>query len=1049
MDRLAGVAFFCFLVWCDAVWGQTVRSPLSEPAVSPDRKEIAFVSAGDIWKVGASGGEATLFVSHPAEESRPLYSPDGKRLAFVSNRTGGGDIYVVSLETGALQRLTFGDGREQLDGWSRDGQWIYFHHSASDLASMNDIYRVRSTGGTPMAVSADRYLNEYFAAPSPDGSMLAFNARGIASSQWWRKGHSHLDISEIHLLRLGPKRSYERLTDGGAKEIWPMWSADGKSIFFVSDRTGVENIWRQPIGGTSRAVTNFTDGRVLWPSISADGRLIVFERNFQIWKLETNSTKATLVPIQLRGAASESAVTHERLSGDFTELAVAPDGKKLVFVVRGEIFAAPVQTGGEAIRVTATHANEMQVSWSPDSKSIVYVSDRDGPEHVFLYDFASQRETRLTNSEQADAAPRFSPDGKKISFLRGGQGVWSYDLETQQARQVAVAEVGRQPLISVKSVAWSPDSQWIAYASRGARGFVNVMVAPAAGGKAHQVTYFANGSMRVVQWSPDGRRIYCSTGQRTESTQLARVDLVPKAPVPGEMRFWELFQPPSEKSVAPVVSIQVEGIRSRVTMLATGLDVDDFEISKDGREVLLTANSAGRSNLYAYSLDELASEPVVARQLTSTSGRKSHAQFAGGGKEVFYLEQGRVQALALETRSPRALTLTAQMDIDFHEQKRAVFNQAWHYQRDHFFDERFNGVDWTALRAQYAPLVAGSRTPAELYRCLNLMFGELNASHLGISRAAREATSVGYLGLVFDAVAYESKGQFVVAEVVPLGPAALAGVKPGDVIFSVDGKKLEAGLNVDALLEHKQGKKVDVELGGGRKVSLRAVSLAEVKRLRYRAWVEERRGLVERWSGGKLGYVHIPDMSAESLTRLYLDLDADNHAKEGVVVDIRNNSGGFVNAYVLDVFARRGYLTFQERGRAPTPARSVLGQRALELPTILITNQHSLSDAEDFSEGYRRLRLGKVVGEPTAGWIVYTANYELVDGSTLRLPRTKVFDNDGQLMEMHPRPVDVPVQRPLGESYTGQDIQLETAVRELLQQIETGRGRPSQSSNLQ
>lgn len=1021
------------------------RPPLYEPAVSPDRKEIAFVSGGDIWRVPANGGEASLLVAHPADESRPLYSPDGKRIAFVSNRTGGGDIYILTLDSGELKRLTFGDGREQLDSWSRDSQWVYFHHSAGELSSMNDVYRVRASGGTPMPVSADRYLNEFFAAPSPDGSTIALNARGIASTQWWRKGHSHLDISEIHLMKPGPKPTYERLTDGGAKEIWPMWAADGKSIYFVSDRTGAENIWRQPVGGTSRAVTHFTGGRLLWPSISADGRMIVFERNFEIWKLDTGSGKAAAIPIQLRGAPADTSVTHERFSSGFSEVAVSPDGKKLAFAVRGEIFAAPAQGGGDALRITRSHANEMQISWSPDSKSIVYVSDRNGPEHVYLYDFASQSETQITNGPQADAAPRFSPDGKKISFLRGGKSVWYYDLDKKEANQIDAVEVNRQPAVFTKTVAWSPDSKWIAYAARGARGFTNVLAAPI-NGKPEQISFFANGFMRSIQWSPDGRRIYCTTAQRTEETKIARIDLTPKAPPLQESRFWDLFRTPAEKPAPPAVSVVLEGIRSRVAILPTGLNADDFEISADGKQMLLTADAAGRNNLYTYSLEELATEPPTARQLTSTPGRKSHAQFTANAKEVYYLEQGRVQMVSLDTRTPRAVALAAEMDIDFHQQKRAVFNQAWHYQRDNFFDEKFNGVDWAALRTLYEPLVAASRTPAELYRTLGLMLGELNASHLGISRAQRPTDATGYLGVSFDAAAYESKGQFIVSEVVPLGPAALAGIKPGDTLVSVDGALLTPSTNLDSLLEHKPGKQVDLGLSGGRKVAVRALSLTEVKRLRYRAWVEEKRAFVDRFSGGKLGYVHIPDMSAESLARLYLDLDAENHSKEGVVVDVRNNNGGFINAYALDVFARRGYLTFQERGRTPVPARSVLGQRSLELPTILITNQHSLSDAEDFTEGYRRLRIGKVVGEPTAGWIVYTSNQELVDGSTLRLPRTKVFDNDGQLMEMHPRPVDVPVQRPLGETYTGHDLQLETAVRELLQQVENGRRPPSATS---
>jgi C-terminal processing protease CtpA/Prc len=171
------------------------------------------------------------------------------------------------------------------------------------------------------------------------------------------------------------------------------------------------------------------------------------------------------------------------------------------------------------------------------------------------------------------------------------------------------------------------------------------------------------------------------------------------------------------------------------------------------------------------------------------------------------------------------------------------------------------------------------------------------------------------------------------------------------------------------------------------------------------------------------------------LAQLHLDLDADNHARQGVVIDVRNNNGGFVNVYAVDVFARRGYFNMLSRGNPSTSSRTLLGQRSLELPTILVTNQHSLSDAEDFTEGYRTLKLGKVVGEPTAGWIIFTGSVTLVDGSVLRMPSTKIFASDGTPMEMHPRPVDVPVTRPVGESFTGKDVQLDAAVAELLKQL--------------
>jgi Tol biopolymer transport system component len=1041
------------------------RVALSEPSLAPNRPEMVFVAGGDIWTAPLDGGEASLLISHLASESRPLFSPDGGQVAFVSTRTGSGDIYVLQLASGAVRRLTFTDGLEQLDAWSPDGQWIYFHTSAYEIAGMNDVYRVRSMGGTPSPVSADRYFSEFFAAPAPDNSTLALNVRGVASRQWWRKGHSRLDISEIWLMR--PGRAYQKITDGKAKEIWPMWAPDGRNLYFVSDRTGVENVWRQPLDGASRQVSQFMDGRVLWPSISRDGKVIVFERDFGLWKMDAANGRAAPVKVTLRGAPAGPSVSHLTLN-EFDELSLSPDGKKIAVTARGEVFAASAADGGPAQRVTRTAALESQVSWSPDSRKLVYVSARNGPFNVYLHDFAAQSETRLTSSSESDASPRFSPDGKRIAFLRGGKSLWVYDLEKKQERQVATGDMGRQPLISAKALTWSPDNLWLAFTGRGTRGFTNVQVTPAEPGASQPVSFLANTFSRTVLWSRDGKYLLFDTAQRTEQARVARVDLVPRTPVHREDRFRDLFRPSAQHPETPaegkpaaaapakpeLVNIVFDGIRTRLSLLPLGVDTDDIAASPDGKTLLVTAEAAGRSNLYIYSLEEQTGEDSVARQVTSTPGRKSHAQFAPNSREIYFLERGRLQIVNTETRQVRPLNATAEMNVDFHEEKTEVFRQAWSYQRDHFFDERFNGVNWDEVGKRFEPLVSGAFTPADLYRLLNLMVGELNASHLGVSgpESVPPPSASGQLGLRLDAAALEAQGLFRVSEVIPLGPAALAGVKTGEYLLAVDGSRLERQTSLHELLERKVNRRVELSVSTAadgsnpRIVVVRPVSQAAEKNLLYRAWVEDRRAYAGKISGGRLGYVHMQSMGDDSLSRLYIDLDAENHGKEGVVIDIRNNSGGFVNAYALDVFTRRPYLTFLERGRSPTPARSVLGQRSLELPTILVTNQHSLSDAEDFSEGYRRLRLGKVVGEPTAGWIVYTWNQSLIDGSTLRMPRVKVFDNDGQLMEMHPRTVDVPVERPAGESYSGKDIQLETAVRELLRQVDSSKSRSSSSS---
>lgn len=1057
------------------------RPSLSQPALSPDGSEIVFASGGDLWTVPAAGGTARLLVAHPATESRPLYSPDGRQVAFVSTRTGNGDLYVLDRATGAVRRLTWDDAEEQLDAWSPDGRWLYFSSSSRDIAGMNDLLRVSVTGGTPSEVSAERYTNEFFAAPAPSGDRLAFSARGIASSQWWRNGHSHIDESEIWLLEGG---AYRRLVGRGAKNLWPMWSADGKSLSFVSDRDGKENLWTQEIGGReARQLTRFRDGRVLWPTISKDGASIVFERNFALWKLDVASGKVAEIPVALDGAVAGPAIEHRRFTDDIDDFALSPDGKKVAFLVRGEIFAASAKDGGRAFRVTDTAGLEAEIVWAPDSRRIAYSSERGGDSRIYLYDFETQQETAAPGAAPgpgaADHHPVFSPDGKLLAFQRGRRQVVVVELASGRTVVAWDALLDQPPLSSDRSVAWSPDNRYLAVLTYGPRNFRNVWIVPVGGGEARQASFLANTGSNTLSWSPDGKFLVFDTGVRTEEGQLVRVDLVPRVPRFREDQFRDLFQealPPSvklpaapdkpkeEKSADPVeagaspaadskdakkpaakvepVVIEFEGIRQRLSTLPVGLDLGFQTISPDGKWLAFIAESAGRQNLYVYPLDELAKEPPVAKQLSATAGNKWRAQFTPDSQEIYFLDNDVIQIANLEGKV-RPLAVNAELDVDFSEDRTAVFDQSWRYLRDHFFDSGMNGLDWSEIHGRYAPHVAGAQTPDELRRVLSFMIGDLNASHTGIRPPFSGGSSTtGHLGLRFEPRALE-EGAFVVREVIPLGPAAVTGkVRAGDHLLSVNGRPLARGANLDQLLDYQIDRQVKLVVAADahgrrdrREVVVRAIPLQAEKNLVYRAWVESNRAYVEKASGGRLGYVHIFDMSASSLTRLHQDLDTANQGREGVVVDIRNNNGGFINVYVNDILSRRGYLNMTYRGFPAAPARALLGQRALERPTILITNQHSLSDAEDMSEGYRALEIGKIVGEPTSGWIIYTSNINLVDGSILRLPFIRITDAKGNDMEMNPRPVDVPVERALGETVAGKDSQLDVAIRELLAQL--------------
>ncbi|HSK74169.1 MAG TPA: hypothetical protein VK892_20885, partial [Pyrinomonadaceae bacterium] len=513
---------------------------LTEPAISPDRKEIVFVSGGDIWSVSAAGGTASLLVAHPATESRPMFSPDGRRLAFVSNRTGNGDIYVLDFDTNNLTRVTFDDASDNLDAWSRDGKWLYFFSNSKDIAGMNDIFRVSASGGTPQQVSADRYTNEFYAAPAPDGGSLAFTARGIANGQWWRNGRSHIDESEIWLKN---GSNYEQLTQRGAKQLWTMWNADGSRLFYVSDRNGAQNIWSQPVKGQARQLTDFKDGRVLWANISYDGKQIVFERNFKIWTLDTEGGKAKELNISLRGMPASPLVEKTNLSTQIRELALSPDGKKIAVVARGEIFAASAKDGGEAARVTNTAAPESFAAWSNDSRKIVYTSEREGKLQLFQYDFGSETETQLTRSGD-DFSPVYSPDGKFIAFIRNARSLMLFDVEKKQERELTKFHTDAPPLIGKRTLAWSPDGNFIAFLtySPETRSYTNVSVVSTKGGDAKPISFLANSNSGTLSWSPDGTFILFDTNQRTEDGSLARIDLKLRTPKFREDQFRDLFR---------------------------------------------------------------------------------------------------------------------------------------------------------------------------------------------------------------------------------------------------------------------------------------------------------------------------------------------------------------------------------------------------------------------------------------------------------------------------------------------------------------------------
>lgn len=1074
---------------------------LRRPALSPDGMEIAFGHAGDLWVAPAAGGTAMRVTSHPSENHSPTFSPDGESLAFFSDRTGGGNIYVASLDGGGTpRRVTFHGGAAPPISWAPDGAWLYFSSSYTGLGG--GIYKIACDGGPPIRVAHDPMESHYNVAVSPDGGRVAFNNNG---HQWWRHGPNPAGHSDIWVMaEAAADDDYRLLTTYLGLNTRPMWGEDGSTIYYVSDRDGEENVWRMPTDGDdgATAITEFADGRVTNPSISADGRWIAFERDFRLWRLDVSSGDAEPIDIRVLADEKTTPIRHETFTAGLSEFELSPDAKKVAFVVHGEVFADladkgdKVKKGGDSFRVTDTHARESQIAWRADSTHVVYLSDRTGHNEVFVYDFETREERQLTDSTspaEPKATPTFSPDGKWLAYCVGKTEVRVMDTEDWSERPFIVNE-RFSGVIAPTDFIWSPDSAWVAYVATDANFFSNVHVQRLDETESRQVTFLSNIGCGDLHWSPDGKFLIFGTGQYRGEGLIARVDLAPIAPVFAEDDFDKLFEedddPEAEKDEATLdhptaadednpeetavsedsgdsdangeedddeedepepVHIDFDEIRHRVRFLTDPkAGASAMRIRPDSKTLVYRASHTGQSNLWSLSLEpDKEGEPP--KQLTTTAGGKGSVHFAGDGKRFFFLDEGRIHSVGMDEAGgregdPKALSTSAEVEIDFHAEKMQSFDEAWRFMNENFYDAEFHGCDWDAARETFRAQVEGARTLDEFRELLNLMVGELNASHLGAGGGGGGAPDA-FLGLEFDRAELEEHGRYRITSVLPDSPVTF-GEEPaqvGEYLVAVAGSEL-GGASLTATLPQRlqrlSGRRVKLSLSSeptteaAREMTVKPISGGRHSQLRYRGWVRGNADYVHAQSEGRLGYVHVSQMSYPAYMRFIADLDAESHSREGIVVDVRFNGGGHIAPFILDVLARKAYTMSSLRGHYEAPDTNLAGNRILEKPVILVTNEHSGSNTEMFSEGFRRLGLGKIVGKPTAGAVIWTWGWQLLNGTSFRLPRMRVGTVDGENLEGNARPVDIDVDRPLGEAARGVDSQLDTASRELLAQID-------------
>ena len=1055
------------------------RPYLRTPAVHPDGETIAFVYAGDIWLVAVRGGSARRLTAHPSTHQLPVWSPDGSRIAFTSTRTGAGDLYVMPLDGGDVQRITYHGSPSSAEAWSLDGQYLYFTSLRGGMGSA--VYRVAVDGGTPVEWICQPFEQIGNPSLSPDGSMLAFT---VWRDRWWRRGPNPYGGADIWVVSNHiDARDFRKIGSYDGLDAWPMWAPDSGGLYFVSDRDGSENIWYQPLDEQDARQCSFFDGGWLhWPSISRDGAMIVFEREFGLWRMNPHDGEATSIVI---GVPSDTKVTPVRaysFTRELAELALAPDGKKIAYCVRGKVFADfadketdKEQRQGPSLGITSNRpgSRESDIAWSPDSRQLLYVSDRNGDEDIFRYDIAGRSETQLTSGAGCKTAPAFSPDGAWIAYAVGTSEIRLINVESHEDRPFV-----RANWLYGASFAWSPDSKWIVFVAQDRHLFSNLYVQRIDETEARQISFLSNLGGGLPIWAPNGTFILFTTGQYRAESQIARIDLIVQPPFFREAEFEKLFEPKPEPKPEPAaadsatvppadgpkkphgengdpkggktpphVTITFSGIERRLRFLTSPqMNTRAMAISPDSRDLIFRGMVAGKYNLWAMPLDEQRAEQAP-RQLTNGNGSKHGAQFAPDGKSFYYIDNGQATIRKFPSGESTTLQTVAELMYDFSHEKQQIFAECWRKLRDYFYDESLRGLDWNRLREQFAPLIDGAQTNQDLYALINLMIGELRASHLGVSPNGYSSSQDGHTGIVLDRAEQVATGRLRVAGVIADSPAAVAdqgvGVPIGSYLLAVDGTPITPHTSLDQLMQRTIGRRVRLRIAttadgaDAREIALRPISSDQMSFLAYRAWAYENESYVHRISGGRLGYLHIRSMSYEAYQRFLVDLDVETYEKEGIVIDIRFNSGGHTATFILDVLTRRSMLLSSFRDLPLTYADHLAGNRILNKPTVLVINERSVSNTEMFAETYRRLGIGKVVGRPTAGGVIWTYNERLIDGGNLRIPRLKVVTPEGEDLEGRGRDVDVDVPLPIGQSAPEQDTQLDAAVAILLAQLDS------------
>jgi tricorn protease len=1060
---------------------------------------IVFTYLGDIWTADENGQNIKRVTVHRARDVYPRFSPDGQWIAFSSDRNGNLDVYVIPAEGGVAKQLTFHSADDTVQGWTPDGRAVLFASQRGE-DFMGKLYTVNVDDQKERSAGSDMGV---YATFSPDGKKLAINRK---SQSYWRKYYRGAYQTDVTVMDIAAKK-FTDLTDFDGMDSWPMWGRDGY-IYFVSDRegNGLTNIWRvSEKGGKAEQVTSFKAGDVRWPAMSADGKVVVFEHEFGVWKLDVAGRKATPIKLDIAAETQENLVETREFNSQLDDYDLAPSGRRIALSVHGEIFTAPTDEG-DLRQITDGPWRDKEPEYSPDGKWIAFISDRSGREEIYVIasDGAGEPQ-KITDLDTLKFNFSWSPNSKEIAFTASDSKMRKYTLESKQTAELSSSRYG-----NISAPVWSPDGKWIAFSKADHTRNTDVYLIPSAGGEERKVTFDSYSDVNP-RFSPDGRRLYFvrnegggfgggGGGQAAAQIYYAVLEREDRDPNDPEMRTEQAEAsdqeggqrragPPQRNQPPREINIDWTGIKRRTRQLTRmPSSAFNYAITPDSRTIVFvtTEVASTRNTPVIYSIQE------DGRRLTRITagqgggdddgegrGRGGFGGFGGGfgdlniardGRTLFFREGQSVYSVSLSPAGGgagggggfagagggsaaggqgggqggrRRVNFVAKVRIDKPAEWAEMFDDAWRTMKYRFYDPEMHGLNWDAARAKYQPLVSNVGDRQELLNIVNEMIGELNASHTGAAPGAqgREgAVSTGHLGLELESD--EQAGRYRVTHVYEDGPADKDWVKVGvgDYLLAINGKTVKAGDNYWPLLNNNNrlNRKLEVTFNskpteeGAWKTRIEPISSQAYSQLRYERWVKQRRETVEKLSNGRVGYLHIQAMNQPSLRKFEKEI-RENRDKEALVIDQRWNGGGNIEQELLAILVQRQYQVWQPRGTEPSgrPFAGYFG------PKAVLQNWRSASNAEMFPAGFKALGLGKTVGTPTMGAVIGTGSYSLIDGSTVRTPGVGVYLADPKRTNMENYGVqpDIPVENSPEDNLAGRDRQLETAVQELLKQI--------------